>query len=239
MTTPGDKSKNLKTRFIPGPLPLPCLPFCFCFFQQNLINLLLIRMPLDDSASNSHSNQTGTDSQNDQLSVWMKAAQNGDQTAYRQVLEAAQPLLETYVNQKVSSPEEAEEIIQQVLIRVHAYRHTFQARSRFKTWLLTIARNVLKEHYKKKSKHSIESGELVEEASMMQVGSDQDAILAIKQAFQKLPKASKAALIKVKRDGMDTREAAKTENIQHSALKVRVHRAYQTFKEKLKEKEIE
>ncbi len=59
-----------------------------------------------------------------------------------------------FVQRRVSSPEQAEDIVHDVLVRAYAQKDSLRNTSRWEAWLYQIARNVIVDHYR--SSHSME-----------------------------------------------------------------------------------
>jgi RNA polymerase sigma factor (sigma-70 family) len=58
-----------------------------------------------------------------------------------------------YFANKVSSERDVEDLIQRTFLACTESRHRFAGESTFRTWLIGIAQNVLREHYRKVRKH--------------------------------------------------------------------------------------
>jgi RNA polymerase sigma-70 factor (ECF subfamily) len=76
----------------------------------------------------------------------MKAAQDGDSEAYRELLDAVRPMVLGYVRRRLFSDQEAEDVTQETLLTVHRVRHTYEPDRPFEPWLFTIARSRLIDH---------------------------------------------------------------------------------------------
>jgi hypothetical protein len=81
----------------------------------------------------------------DGLMTLMKAAQAGDQDAYVQLLLEVTPRLRRIVlrNRGFLSTEDIEDLVQDILLSLHAVRATYDPRRPFMPWLLAIVRNRL------------------------------------------------------------------------------------------------
>lgn len=78
---------------------------------------------------------------------WMRAAIDGDQAAYRRLLEALTPVLRAsaqrgFVRAGLGSGE-VEDVVQETLLAIHLKRHTWDRGQPLMPWVVTIARNKL------------------------------------------------------------------------------------------------
>src|SRR5947199_4985939 len=75
----------------------------------------------------------------------MKAAQDGDAAAYLRLLEEITPRLRQIVRaqRRFLEREDIEDLVQEILLSVHAVRATYDPERPFVPWLLAITRNRL------------------------------------------------------------------------------------------------
>src|ERR1700751_6204055 len=77
----------------------------------------------------------------------MRSAMAGDGPAYHRLLKAITPVLRAASRRGLARagqpPDQAEDIVQDILLAVHLKRHTWDANAPFAPWLFAIARNKL------------------------------------------------------------------------------------------------
>ena len=73
------------------------------------------------------------------LAGLMAHAQAGDRDAYRQLLQQLIPWLRRVAGRKLARPEDAEDTVQEVLISLHAIRHTYDPARPLQPWVMTLA----------------------------------------------------------------------------------------------------
>ena len=82
-----------------------------------------------------------------QWAGWMRAANAGDNGAYRRLLEALAPFLRKVVRQGFLrtglGTGDVEDVVQETLLAIHLKRQTWDADQPFTPWLRAIARNKL------------------------------------------------------------------------------------------------
>jgi len=76
-------------------------------------------------------------------SVLMARAQDGDRAAYRRLLEEITPFLRALAARRHRDLSDAEDAIQDVLLTLHATRHTYDPARPFGPWLVAIANHRL------------------------------------------------------------------------------------------------
>jgi RNA polymerase sigma-70 factor (ECF subfamily) len=73
----------------------------------------------------------------------MAHAQTGDGDAYRRLLEEITPYLRSLAAKRHREPNDVEDVVQDILLTVHAIRHTYDPTRPSGPWLVAIARRRL------------------------------------------------------------------------------------------------
>jgi RNA polymerase sigma-70 factor (ECF subfamily) len=144
----------------------------------------------------------------------------------------------------------AEELAQEVFLRVYRSRETYRAEARFSTWLYRIATN-LGVNYARDNRHERAASTIYLDQADDETGttpdvadttpSAEDSLLrrerynAIRQHVLELPERQRMAVLMHKYEGMDYRQIGDVLKLSESATKSLLFRAYQTLREKLKE----
>ena len=144
----------------------------------------------------------------------------------------------------------AEEMAQEVFLRVYRARETYRAEAKFTTWLYRIATN-LAVNYARDTKNErlapkvlldepeYESGSMPDVADATpSVEADllrRERMKAIKQHVLALPERQRMAVLMHKYEGMDYKSLGAVLKLSESATKSLLFRAYQTLREKLKD----
>ena len=76
-------------------------------------------------------------------SILMAGAQSGDREAYRRLLEEITPYLRAQAARRHRDTGDAEDAVQDILLTLHAVRHTYDPNRPFGPWLLAIANHRL------------------------------------------------------------------------------------------------
>jgi RNA polymerase sigma-70 factor (ECF subfamily) len=144
----------------------------------------------------------------------------------------------------------AEELAQEVFLRVYRSRQTYRAEARFSTWLYRIATN-LGVNYSRDTRHERAASTIYLDQADPDTGltpdvadstiSAEDSLLrrermsAIRQHVMALPERQRMAVLMHKYEGMDYKQIGDVLKLSESATKSLLFRAYQTLREKLKE----
>jgi RNA polymerase sigma factor (sigma-70 family) len=76
----------------------------------------------------------------DDWGVLMARAQTGDSAAYRELLQAILPWLRQIAAARLRARHDVEDAVQDILLTLHAIRHTYDPARPFKPWLIAVAR---------------------------------------------------------------------------------------------------
>jgi RNA polymerase sigma-70 factor (ECF subfamily) len=144
----------------------------------------------------------------------------------------------------------AEELAQEVFLRVYRSRQTYRAEARFSTWLYRIATN-LGVNYARDTRHERAASTVYLDEADSQTGTTpdladsspgaEDSLLrrerfnAIRQHVLALPEHQRMAVLMHKYEGMDYKQIGDVLKLSESATKSLLFRAYQTLRVKLKE----
>ena len=143
-------------------------------------------------------------------------------TLYRDLL--------AFVYLKVKDKPTAEDIVQDVFIKVHTHSHQLKEGEKFSGWIYRIARNTVADHFRKNSK--------VLEPVNLDWGTDDhefnDCVAyCLKQLIQTLPAKYRVALELTEFENFSKIELSRQLNISHSGARSRVQRARKMLREKL------
>jgi RNA polymerase sigma-70 factor (ECF subfamily) len=162
-------------------------------------------------------------------SAWMVLAQRGDQAVYRRLLKEITPPLRRYVARRLPNATFVDDLCQDVLLKVHAYRDTYDARHKFEAWLFSIAANTVIDFLRFQG---LRTRTVALEGDLDGVygeEGDAEARLALQDAVAGLSSEQGESLARIRIQGQSVPEAAKALGTSPGAAKVRAHRAYQTF----------
>ena len=144
----------------------------------------------------------------------------------------------------------AEELAQEVFLRVYRSRETYRAEARFSTWLYRIATNLGVNHARD-TRHERMASTIYLDEPNGETGSTPEVadstpniestllrderMAAIREHVMALPERQRMGVLMHKYDGMDYKQIGEVLKLSESATKSLLFRAYQTLREKLKE----
>ena len=99
----------------------------------------------------------GTSGDERELSAWMRLAQQGDSAAYQGLLRRLKSMAESFVRNTLGRKASwalsaTEDIVQEILLGVHAKRHTYDPDRAFLPWFYAIARYKIIDHLRSGAK---------------------------------------------------------------------------------------
>jgi RNA polymerase sigma-70 factor (ECF subfamily) len=127
----------------------------------------------------------------------------------------------------------AEELAQEVFLRVYRSRETYRAEARFSTWLYRIATNLGVNHARDTRHERAASTVYLDEVDS-ETGSTPDLADSTPGAVLALPERQRMAVLMHKYEGMDYKQIGDVLKLSESATKSLLFRAYQTLRGKLK-----
>ncbi|MBB5062994.1 RNA polymerase sigma factor [Granulicella mallensis] len=144
----------------------------------------------------------------------------------------------------------AEELAQEVFLRIYRSRETYRAEARFSTWLYRIATNLGVNHARD-TRHERSASTIYLDETDAETGTTPDVadstpsaeanllrrerMNAIRQHVLALPERQQHAVLMHKYEGMDYKQIGEVLRLSESATKSLLFRAYQTLREKLKD----
>lgn len=170
------------------------------------------------------------------------AAAFADPVAFRRWYEAAVVRVFAYLHGRCGGDEGlAEELTQQTFIQAIERHSTFEGRSSDITWLCTIARNKLADHYRHVDREERRHLRLVvreldlRDAETPTALEDREFVLA---ALRRLPALQRAAVVLCYLDGLSVREAGKMMRRSEAATKSLLSRARERLRVDLEESDV-
>jgi RNA polymerase sigma-70 factor (ECF subfamily) len=186
-------------------------------------------------------------SDDSQIMLRVKA---GDEQAYGYLLNKYQRPIMHFLFRMVHDRAVAEELAQEVFLRVYRSRETYRAEARFTTWLYRIATNLGVNHARD-SKYELAASNVYLDQPDSETGTKPDVadqtpsaeqnilrnerMLAIRAHVDALPERQRIAVLMHKYQNLDYKQIGKVLKLSESATKSLLFRAYQTLREKLQE----
>jgi len=168
----------------------------------------------------------------------------GDHAAFRSLVERHQDAVVGTVAKMLGNPSEAEDISQQVFLRLWRHAKNYRPDAKFTTYLFTITRNLVFNESRRRSRRKEVSSDERGEFSHLQIQADSalepDAELlqaelckAVDAAIAALPEAQRLAVVLRRYEQMPYEEIAGVLKLSVSAVKSLLFRARGTLRESL------
>ena len=179
----------------------------------------------------------------------MLAFAGGDSGAFDELVSRHQSGLVNFFFRMVWDRDIAEDLAQEVFIRVYSHRENYEPRAKFTTYLYRIAKNCAVDHLRKAKKHNrvlsldaeTESGhslydELLQKGdSPSERARKEEFTEAIIEAIESLPEDHRMCFILSEVQGMKYAEISEALDVPVGTVKSRMHNATKKLREKLKD----
>jgi RNA polymerase sigma-70 factor, ECF subfamily len=180
----------------------------------------------------------------------MLRVREGDDSGFDLLIQKYHKPIVHFMFRMVRNQAVAEELAQEVFLRVYRSRHTYRAEARFTTWLYRIATNLGVNHardtkYERAAQNIYldqpdpETGTTPDVADMTATVEQElvrdERMRAIRQHVLALPERQRTAVLMHKYQGLDYKQIGEVLKLSESATKSLLFRAYQTLRERLKD----
>ena len=174
----------------------------------------------------------------------------GDEASFNFLVQKYHRPMIHFLYRMVHNQAVAEELAQEVFLRVYRARDSYRAEARFSTWLYRIATNLGVNHARD-TRHERTAQTVYLDAPDEETGTTPDLaddeptveqrlmrderMAAIRSHVMALPERQRMAVLMHKYQGMDYRQIGEVLKLSESATKSLLFRAYQTLRDKLKD----
>jgi RNA polymerase sigma-70 factor (ECF subfamily) len=177
----------------------------------------------------------------------MLRVREGDETSFALLLEKHRNPVIHFLYRMVQNRAVAEELAQEVFLRVYRSRETYEPTAKFTTWLFRITTHLALNHVRDRRKDKLNDSidEKVEEGAPRQLADREanveqrmlrDARLSeIRQAIEELPEKQRGAVLMHKYQEMEYAQIAAILGCSESAVKSLLFRAYEALRSRLKQ----
>ena len=180
----------------------------------------------------------------------MLRVKTGDTSAFDYLVQKYRRPVVSFMYRMARNAAAAEDLAQEVFLRVYRSRQNYEASAKFTTWLYRIATNLAVNHArdtrKERPEVTISLDEPDEETGTTMDVADgtitaeetlvrRERMLAIRSKVEALPERQRLAVIMHKYQQMDYKQISDVLKLSESATKSLLFRAYETLREQLKE----
>jgi RNA polymerase sigma-70 factor (ECF subfamily) len=180
----------------------------------------------------------------------MLRVKSGDDAAFNYLVQKYRRAMVSFMFRMAHNSAAAEDLAQEVFLRVYRSRANYEPSAKFTTWLYRIATNLAVNHARDTRHERPENQVSLDEPDTdtgltVDVADDsltaeqrilrQERMQAIRQKVQALPERQRMAVVMHKYQQMDYRQIAEVLKLSESATKSLLFRAYETLRGQLRE----
>lgn len=177
----------------------------------------------------------------------MLEAKSGNDASFEHLLQRYRTPLVNFLFRMVRDSATAEDLAQEVFLRVYRARHGYEASAKFTTWLFRIATNLalnrIRDSRHRQMEVSLDATAADSEAPAIELPArelrvdqiliERDRITLIRGAVEALPEKQRIAVLLHKYEEMEYCEIAKVLDCSEAALKSLLFRAYENLRVQL------
>jgi RNA polymerase sigma-70 factor (ECF subfamily) len=180
----------------------------------------------------------------------MLRVKSGDEAAFDYLVQKYRRPMLNFMYRMSHNAAAAEDLAQEVFLRVYRSRSNYEASAKFTTWLYRIATNLAVNHARDtrhdRPENTVSLDEPDDETGRMPEVADnkltaeevilrRERLAAIRKRVQALPERQRMAVIMHKYQQMDYRQISEVLKLSESATKSLLFRAYEVLRQQLKE----
>jgi RNA polymerase sigma-70 factor (ECF subfamily) len=175
----------------------------------------------------------------DEWTGLMRSAMAGDNAAYHRLLKAVTPVLRAASRRglaRAGQPaDQAEDIVQDILLAVHLKRHTWDANAPFAPWLFAIARNKLIDALRRRGRRVFVNIDDFAETLSDEPKAETASAAEVTAQLNTLPARQREVLQSIAVESASIKDTAKKFAMSEGAVRVALHRALSSLTAKLRE----
>ena len=172
--------------------------------------------------------------------------QEGDEQAYTELVNRYRDKLITFVYRFVNDMEQAEDIIQDTMLKLYTHKHYYRNIAKFSTWIYTIAGNLAKTELRKRKNRKVtnisQMGPEDRDYELPSVAPETDEVVQseyiekkIQAAIQNLPLHFRTVTILRDIQELSYEEISKIVEVPLGTVKSRINRARLQLQKELKD----
>ena len=169
----------------------------------------------------------------DAVEALIQRCLQGDQLAWEQIVRQYWRKVFNVAYKFVGKHDEAEDLTQDIFLKIFKALKTFDRRANFQTWIISISRNLCIDHYRSVRKEretidrDVDAGELTPAApgqNAYQALEQQDRVELLRKAMAELPPSLREAVVKRDIQEFSYQEIADQLNLPEGTVKSRINR---------------
>jgi RNA polymerase sigma-70 factor (ECF subfamily) len=174
----------------------------------------------------------------DEWTDLMRSANAGDNVAYHRLLKSVTPVLRAGARRGLSRagqpPDQAEDIVQDILLAVHLKRQTWDADAPFAPWLFAIARNKLIDALRRRGRRVFVNIDDFAETIPSEAPAETLPAVEISNHLAELPPRQRDVLQSIAVDSASIKVTASKLSMTEGAVRVALHRGLASLAARLR-----
>jgi RNA polymerase sigma-70 factor (ECF subfamily) len=147
------------------------------------------------------------------------------------IWEEFHPRIKQFILKRIPDEYNAEDILQEVFLKIHARIDTLRDEEKLQSWMYQIARNVIADYYRQhKATVALSEALLLPEEPVVDDDVVKDLLPGVRTMVNSLPDEYRQALLLTEYEGLTQRELAERLGLSLSGAKSRVQRAREKLK---------
>ena len=175
----------------------------------------------------------------DEWTDLMRSANAGDSVAYHRLLKSVTPVLRAAARRGLAragqAVDQAEDIVQDILLAVHLKRHTWDVNAPFAPWLFAIARNKLIDALRRRGRRIFVNIDDFAEVLPGEAVAETASAGEVAAQLQSLPARQRDVLQSIAVDSASIKDTAAKLSMSEGAVRVALHRGLTSLTAKLRE----
>ena len=172
-------------------------------------------------------------SSSESIETLIQRCLKGDQAAWEAIVRQYWRKVFNVAYKFVGKHDEAEDLTQDIFLKIFKSLDTFDRRANFQTWLISISRNLCIDHYRSVRKEretidrEVDTSELappVQDAGPFQALEQRDRVALLKQALTSLPDTLRQAVLMRDIQELSYQEIAERLRLPEGTVKSRINR---------------
>jgi RNA polymerase sigma-70 factor (ECF subfamily) len=172
-------------------------------------------------------------SSGDAIDALIDRCLKGDQAAWELIVRQYRRKVFNTAYKFVGKHDQAEDLTQDIFLKIFKSLHTFDSRANFQTWLISVSRNLCIDHYRRVRKEretidrDVDANELApisREPSPMAPLEQRDRVSLLREALSALPETLRTAVLMRDIREMSYQEIADTLRLPEGTVKSRINR---------------
>lgn len=172
----------------------------------------------------------------------IRRARDGDQEAFRVLVERYQGAVHNLAYRMLGDPQEAEDAAQEIFVRIYRQLAQYDSERKFSTWVLAIATNFCIDQLRRRRLQLVPLEQIAPWARAREAGPegaalDREAQDEVQRLLRKLPEKYRAPLVLRYWQDLSCAEIAEVLKVPEGTVKTQLHRARKALGRLIEERE--